>query len=328
VRDFPDSRTEELGAYLLDELEIGDRLTLIPGLRYDRFRLAPQPDAIYAADNPATTPTALDDDALSAKLALAWQASEALDLYLQYAEGFRAPPFEDVNIGLDIALFGYRAIPNPDLQPEDSAGLELGARWVVPGTRASVAVFSTDYRDLIESKVNLGVDPLSGRTIFQSQNRARARIRGAEASIEHQRPASWGARWLLRAALSWAEGEDLTSGEPLNSVDPGELLAAAALEAGDGRWRVELVGTAVDGKDQVDDPASGRLFRTPGYGLLDLYLSRRIGRRLTLTLGVRNLTDRAYWRWAAVNGLLDNDPVVDLVAAPGRSATLALRAAL
>jgi hemoglobin/transferrin/lactoferrin receptor protein len=51
------------------------------------------------------------------------RASELWSVYGQYAEGFRAPPFEDANIGFDIPLFGFRAIPNPDLRSETSQGL-------------------------------------------------------------------------------------------------------------------------------------------------------------------------------------------------------------
>ena len=325
VRDFPNSTVTELGAYAMDELALAPRLTLIPGLRYDRFELVPHPDAVYQADNPATTPTALRDEAISPKLALAWSVGDASDLFLQYAHGFRAPPFEDVNIGLDIPLFGYRAIPNPDLVPEESDGLELGWRWLAPRTRVEVALFRSDYDDLIESRVNLGVDPGSGLTIFQSQNLASARIEGVEASIEHQRAGPAGSRLRLRAALALVDGEDRSTGAPLNSVDPGELVASAALDAASGRWSLELIGTGVEAKDEVTDPVGTTLFRSPGYGVFDLYLNLRPNARLNVTLAVHNLADQVYWRWASVNGLAASDPVVPLLSASGRSASITFR---
>jgi hemoglobin/transferrin/lactoferrin receptor protein len=325
VRDFPRSTTDTVGAWAQDEFVVADRLTVLPGLRYDYSHLDPDPDAIYIADNPATTPTPLTEQAVSPKLGLQWAATDDLDLFAQYAHGFRAPPFEDVNIGLDIALFGYRAIPNPDLKSERSQGLELGLRWLAPRSRAELVLYRTDFEDLIESKVNLGVDPISGKTIFQSQNRDQARIQGVEASASHELGLGASGTLALHGALAWSEGEDSTTGAPLNGVDPAELVVGARWRSPAERWSLELIGTAVDGKDEVDDPPGVTLFRTPGYGVLDLYLNLTPNDRVTVTLGLQNLTDRAYWRWSTVRGYAANDPVVDLLSAPGRNLTMSLR---
>jgi len=44
------------------------------------------------------------------------------------AHGFRAPPYNDVNIGFTNLAFGYTAIPNPNLKSETSRGVEAGLR--------------------------------------------------------------------------------------------------------------------------------------------------------------------------------------------------------
>ncbi len=92
-------------------------------------------------------------------------------MFAQYARGFRSPPFEDANIGLDIPLFNIRAIPNPDLIPETSDGFELGIRVASRRLSGSLSAFNNDYDNFIETKVNLGPDPETGVLIFQSQNR-------------------------------------------------------------------------------------------------------------------------------------------------------------
>jgi hemoglobin/transferrin/lactoferrin receptor protein len=340
VRDFPLSTTDTIGAWVQDEFVVAERLTVLPGVRFDYSHLDPDPDPIYLADNPSTTPTPLTEQAVSPKLGLQWAASDALDLFVQYAHGFRAPPFEDVNIGLDIALFGYVAIPNPDLESERSEGLELGLRWLAPRNGAELVLYRTDFEDLIESRVNLGVDPISGKTIFQSQNRDAARIQGVEARGHHEWRSATAGAFVLHGALAWSEGEDSNTGAPLNSIDPAELVLGVEWRAPSQRWSVELIGTAVDGKDEVEDPPGVTLFQAPGYGVLDLYLnltpdgfgsgcrsggSRDCEPRVVVTLGVQNLTDRAYWRWSSVQGFAATDPVVDLLSAPGRSVTASLR---
>jgi len=48
VKDFPDSDTVRFGLYIQDEIEFGETVTLIPGLRFDTYNLNTSPDEIYA----------------------------------------------------------------------------------------------------------------------------------------------------------------------------------------------------------------------------------------------------------------------------------------
>ena len=67
------------------------------------------------------------------KLGVTYRFSDSLGGFFQYAHGFRSPPPEDVNIGLELPLFNVRAIPNPGLKPEKSNGYEVGLRCRVGG---------------------------------------------------------------------------------------------------------------------------------------------------------------------------------------------------
>jgi hemoglobin/transferrin/lactoferrin receptor protein len=124
VRDFPNSRTDEFGVFLQDEVGLADgRWEVIPALRWDRYELDPKPDQVWQEDNPDTPVVSVHEDQLTPRLGILYHPGENWTLYGQYSRGFRAPPFEDANIGLDIPLFGIRAIPNPDLKSETSDGL-------------------------------------------------------------------------------------------------------------------------------------------------------------------------------------------------------------
>src|SRR5690606_13379075 len=220
VRDFPDSRTTELGMFWQDEILLGEYWAVVPGLRWEKYRLRARADVLWREDNPGTTPATSDDSRLTSKLGLRWQRRDLI-VYGQYAEGFRAPPFSDVNIGLYLPVFNYLVLANPDLRPERSRGLELGLRWAGWHAQASLAVYENRYRDLIESRANLGVD-VSGRLVFQSVNRARARIRGVELEgrwwLEAWSPRARG--WYLDALAHWVEGEDTVRDVPLNTISP------------------------------------------------------------------------------------------------------------
>lgn len=320
VRDFPISRVRAAGLYLQDDWRPGDRRwSLIPALRADWYQLAPRVDPLYAADNPNTRPVGIEQLSLSPKLGLGFRARDDLTLFLQYAHGFRSQPFEDVNIGLDLPQFRYRAIPNPDLRPERSDSLEAGLRFSGEVLTGSMSAFTSRYRDFIESRVNLGVDPASGYTLFQSRNVARARIEGAEAAIDFAlgawRPALAG--WAARAAGSWARGEDRTRAQPLNTIDPARGTLGLRYRSPTGRLGGGMDITWSAAKSRLAD-ATGMLFRPGGWTTVDLTLQWQAGERLRIQAGLFNAMDRRYYDWPAVRGRVAGDPLLALYREPGR----------
>jgi hemoglobin/transferrin/lactoferrin receptor protein len=326
VRDFPRSTTTTFGVYLQDEFRPwSGRLTVLPALRLDHYRLRPKEDALYREDNPRQTPVSLTHTSLTPRLGVTWRVTEELALFGQYVRGFRSPPFADVNIGLDVALFNYRAIPNPDLRPEKSNAFEIGLRSTREALSGSVSLFYTRYRDFIESRVNIGVDPATAATLFQSRNLARAEIWGAEAEgiarLGDWIPAL--APWSLRFAVSYARGSDLERDRPLNSVDPLKAVVGLRYAAPDGVWDAELLTTAVAAKDRVSDGAAP-LVRTAGFVTVDLLAQWRITERLTAQAGLFNLTDRSYLEWTDVRERVASDPLLELYRRPGRNASISI----
>lgn len=316
LRDFPISRSSERGVYLEDTVSVGD-WTVIAALRADTYEIDPHADAMYLEDFGFNDVVDIHDSAISPKLGLIYHASDWMDVYAQYSQGFRAPPYEDANIGLDLPLFNVRAIPNPDLESERSAGIDIGFRLKGSYGTASLSLFRTDYDDFIESKVRLGIDPDSGRLLFQSQNIDRARIEGIEAGAE----VTLGriAEGLtLGGSFYMARGRNRDSGLPLNSVGPAQAALSANWTSGDGRWRLRLRGTrATDWSDRNE--SAGALFDPGAHTLVDVFVARRIGERTTLRAAVLNATDETYWAWSDTRGLAPDDPVIPFLARPGRS---------
>ncbi len=326
LRDFPNSDVIQAGAFAQDEIRFGDgRWSVIPALRVDYYDLSPKPDSLYREDNPNTPVVGLNDTSISPKLGLTRRFGESLSAYFQYSNGFRAPPPEDVNIGLDLPLLNIRAIPNPDLKSERSNGYEIGLRYESTALRFTACGYYTDYDDFIESKVNLGADPETKVIIFQSQNIARARIYGTEVSATAS-AGEWAAAlsgWTARLSAAWSKGEDLERKQPLNSVDPGSALVSLAYESASGAWRGELVTTAVAAKREVDRSRVD-LYRTGSYVTLDLLGQANLGHGLTLYAGLFNLTDQDYIEWADVRGRPVGDPLIPYYTRPGRNASVTL----
>jgi len=327
VRDFPISDLSEAGLYLQDEWQPQEGFTLIPALRADLYHLEPVVDATYAADNPTQRPASIRQRSLAPKLGASARVADDLLLFLQYSHGFRSQPFEDVNIGLDLPQFNTRAIPNPDLKPEKSDSIELGLRNSGGAVTGSASIYYSRYRDFIESKVNIGQEPQTGTTLFQSQNIGRAEIHGAEATFDFDLGA-----WtdLLRGlsgrlSAAWTRGKDVARNVPINSIDPARGTVRLRFDAPSARWLAQLAVTAVDGVDRVDE-SRGPLFQPSGYLTIDLTGQWRINDRLRLNAGVFNLADRNYYEWADVRGRAPNDPLLELYQQPGRNASVTLTA--
>lgn len=321
LRDFPVTDTDEWGVYLEDTMMMRD-FTVIAALRSDHYALSPRADAIYAEDNPAAEPVSLSESDLSPKFGLVWHPTETFDLFLQYAHGFRAPPFEDANIGLDIPLFNVRAIPNPDLGSERSDGWDAGLRIRGDSAYLHVGLFHTRYHDFIESKVRIGADPDSGRLLFQSRNLSETHIQGIEGSFGAALP-GLPETFRVNGSFYAARGENHDSGQPLNSVGPAQAVLGLNWRSPDGHRQLRLAATLTDAWTRRDETA-GELFEPAGQTVLDLFLSQAVGERATVRAGLMNLTDRTWWRWSAVRGLAPDDPLLPALAQPGRSLSIGL----
>lgn len=321
---FPRSRVVEAGIYAQAELALADgRLSLVPGLRWDLYRLdADQDDPIYLSGNEGTLlPVDLDESALSPKLGLIYRLGPVWNLRAQYAHGFRAPPFSAVNTGFTHLAGGLTRLPNPDLSPETSDGIELGARAGWRKGSFGIVGFYTDYTDFIELVV-LGFNPVTGLLEFQHRNVRDARISGVEARGD----ARLGDRWWLRGGLAWLRGEDLVSERPLSSVPPPQLNLGLRRTSAAGRWSGEIATTFV-ARQRVDTTADREIdqFQPPAYALVDLYGTLELTRRFTLQAGVLNLFDSKHWNWPNVIGREEDSPGLDRYTGPGVHVTAAVR---
>lgn len=325
TRDFPLSTTDRIGAFAQDEIALAaERLTLILALRFDRFRTRAQADAAFLSGSAGRIPVDSADQALSPRLGLLYRASPSTTFSAQWASGFRAPPASDINIGLSSLPSGYAVIPNPDLKAERSRGLELGVRGRYPRFEVTATAFETHYRDLILSRAALPcpADPrcVPGATgTFQSQNVARARIRGAEAS------ALWRVRgpWSVQAAASHARGDDTSRNVPLNTIEPTRLVAGVFYD--DNGFSAAFHVSHAWAKERIDSRA-GTLFAPPAYTVVDLTASWQVHPRVRISAGVFNLTDRKYWLWSDVRDVLNPGATIDRYTQPGRNASVLLRA--
>ncbi len=322
VRDFPVSRTREWALFAQADIALLDgALRLVPALRYDDYRLAPSLDPIFAGDNPGFVPVGLDAQRWSPKLGLVWSFSDAISLYANAASGFRAPPYDDANLGFTNVASGYAALPNPDLKPETSRGVDVGLRGEHVAWQWTVAAHATRYRDFIDSRRNVGIDPATGLLLFQSVNRARVDTWGAEASARLALDDLGWRGGYLRFAASRTRGVDRTADLWLASIDP----LRAVLGAG---WRgdaagVELVASAAARQRDIGDASA---FVAPGYAVIDVIADWTLSSTWRVEAAVFNVGDRRVWDAADTAGVPASSTVLDRYTHAGRNARVTLTA--
>ncbi|WP_426281034.1 TonB-dependent hemoglobin/transferrin/lactoferrin family receptor [Lysobacter soli] len=323
VRDFPVSDTTQAALFVQDEMSFaGGTFRLIPAVRVDYYKLEPKPDAIFTDDNPGVEVAELSETSVSPKLGAVWHFSQDWSLFGGYQHGFRAPPYSDVNLGFTNLQFGYTAIPNPDLKPEKSNGVELGLRFSNEAVYAEVSGYYNRYDDFIESSVQVSAPPQTPLIVFQSQNIEDAEIHGIEvrAGVDLGAYSDALAGWSVRGAAAWSKGEDRTTNEPLPSIDPLRATLGVAYDAD--AWGVELAGRFAARKDDL--PAANQ-FEVPGYGVVDLLAHWNFAPGAVFDVGVFNLADRKYWDAADVpSGTLASSAVLDRYTSSGRNVGVSL----
>ncbi|AKX52291.1 TonB-dependent receptor domain-containing protein [Thiopseudomonas alkaliphila] len=207
--------------------------------------------------------------------ALIVPVNENHELTLSYAEGFRAPTFNDL-----YSRYGNVYIGNSDLRAEKSKNYELRYRGHLSSNLSlEASVYRTNFQDLIAS----GKDQATG--IDSKRNVDKARINGFEASLLHK-------VYDLDGSLniSIIDPRDRKSGHQLPrrakrtlSYDLDKQLGAFGMGA---TWK--LASSSYNKADNARAIA--------GYGTLDLRGSWQANDELGFDLRLGNIFDKGYTR--------------------------------
>jgi len=185
--------------------------------------------------------------------------------------GFRAPDASD--------RFGFGG--NPDLQPETSRSVEVGARVrAQAGWELSATAFDNRLDDLI---VFSDPDGFSGPAPGRNENVDSARNRGLELTAR-----VGGRSWQFAAEAVVQDPENRDTGRQL--ARRAKQTATLTLSHAVGRWQVALEALAVG--ERPDSDFSDTVI--PGYAIASLRAAGAVARRWRLALRLENLFDRDY----------------------------------
>ena len=322
---FPDTQYTLAGAFVQDEIEWG-AVSIIPGLRYDRFKLSADPTGYTG------TIVSLSDSAVTPRLGAIWKLADVFSPYVHWAKGFRAPTPSQVNNGFENTAAGYRSVGNPNLKPEKADSIEAGFRGRVDGAwgglRYQVLGYDNRYTDFISQQVISGtgipgVDPL----VYQYVNYSKARIRGIEARAEWQ----LGQVWAVKAGTALSRGHSEAGGvkTPLDTVEPLRTVLGVRYDAGPWELRADALHTQHKQASRISTSSTASTtddyFASPAATVINLGASWRPIANLTLNANVNNVFDKKYWNWSDVRGQLASSTVLDAYSAPGRNVQVSAR---
>ncbi|MEP6785581.1 MAG: TonB-dependent hemoglobin/transferrin/lactoferrin family receptor [Sphingomonadales bacterium] len=319
TRAFPPTDYVLAGAYIADTIEIADgRFTLFPALRFDYYKLTPKPDAL----TPALPSAAQDGSRVSPKLGVMVKIGGGANVFVNYAQGFKAPSPTQVNQFFSNPAQGYTSVPNPNLRPETSETWEAGVRVANGPVRGSVTAFTGDYRGFISQEVVGGSFTPGDPAVYQFVNLNRVKISGGEASISVGKRAGLSGRF----AVSYSEGT-VTSPtgvrSPLLSIDPLKMVMGVGYDDPGRRFGGQVIAT-YSGQKELTAVTAATLYRPDEFLILDTTAYVRLGEIATVRAGVFNILDKKYSWWSDVRGLADTSTVKDAYTQAGRNASVSL----
>ncbi|SDH85448.1 vitamin B12 transporter [Pseudomonas flavescens] len=195
--------------------------------------------------------------------ALGYPLDARNELILSYAEGLRAPTFNDLY---------WPGGGNPNLRPETSKSYELQWRsQLAERTALQTSVYRTDLRDAING--------------WPAENVDKARINGFESSLHHELLG-----WQAALGLNFIDARDRSTGKQL--IRRAKRTLSLDVDRQFGNWSVGASWQAVS--SSYDDAANQR--KIPGNGLLGLRGSWQATPELAVGLKVDNLLDKTYSR--------------------------------
>lgn len=328
TRAFPTTNYTLVGIFAQDEIRIADGLlTLYPSIRWDHYKLSPENDPLFTT----FVPRGQSGSRATPRIGAVLKPVEAVRLFANYTQGFKAPEPNQINNGFANLVANYRSIPNPDLRPETSRSVEGGVRLIDDRGSLDVTVFSSRFRNFIDQIQIGGAFTPTNPAVYQYVNLGRVKIHGIEAKGDYRVYGDFG----LRAAASWAKGSVVQTGvagsRPLDSIEPFKFVGGVYFQPKDGPFRAEIVTTHSARKPQSRtnnscNTATTTCFTPPGFWIVDMTASYKIIENVTARAGLFNVFNKKYFWWSDVRGLTSTSIIRDAYSQPGRNFGLSLAA--
>ena len=265
-------RRENIEFYLQDDYFISDNLELLPGVRVQhdsdfgahaapKFNLMYRPDALSEIDGKIRS---------------------------GIGAGYRVPTLKERHYLFDHSALGYMIIGNPDLVPESSISLQLGAE-VHPSRdlMLEINLFHNEITDLIDTAYSEQASNAQGLSIFNYSNVNKAMTQGVDLSGSYQWLDAWQQSWQTNLSYSFLNSEDKATGKQLTRR-PAHLVKAKL------NYHLAAINTdfSLYGNYQTKEYLdAANLRQSPAYSTFDFKVNYFVTPQTRLFIGADNFTN-------------------------------------
>lgn len=309
---IPQYRLFGAGVYGLEQLTY-TRWQFTAGLRYDyRWQHAYQFGApvVISPDDERSW------QGLTGSLGAVYQIADGWSIASTAGTGWRAPNVSELfSAGVHQGAAQYE-LGDSSLSRERSYSVDATLRHVGKALRFEISAYQNRIDNFLFLRPSGVISTVRGTYAGYQYSETDARLRGVEASFL----VSPSARWSFYASGTLLRGVDRISGEPLYDMPADRVVANLRLYGGSTRRvrdpYIELGTTLVRSQDQVPSILPFPL-PTAGYALFNAEIGMRqllLGEQpFTLSLGVRNVFNKAHRDYLSRYRLFVDDPGRDVV---------------
>ncbi|GLQ54653.1 TonB-dependent hemoglobin/transferrin/lactoferrin family receptor [Devosia nitrariae] len=289
----PQGTDTKIGAFVQNEFVWDEKLTLIPGIRFDWRWLNPDDSTGLMQD--------MDDVAISPKFAALYKLTDAFGVFGSIAYTERLPTLDEIY---------STPYPSYGLEKEQATNYEAG--FTVSGydllqggdsLQVKTTGFYNDISNLIDRQCSSAAACAAGGFTSQYVNIDEAQIYGIEMELAYDSDYVF-----ATAGYTHIIGENTSTGDYLDTVAPDELaltlggkLPENGLSVG---WRARFVADPQDSADVDETATSGRV--SAAFNVHDVFLTWKPEtgplEGTTVNFGIDNVFDTQYKEY------LQNDP--------------------
>lgn len=289
---IPDSDRLGIGAFIQDEILVGENWVVTPGLRVDWI----ESETDGHPGHFITEEDSSDNYAVSGNLGLLYKLTDEVNLYSNVGRAFRAPTL------LELYFYGPHDVAqdfgDPNLDAETSWNFDFGVKVKTERVQAMTGVFYNIVDNYIAKEKQADDN-------YQYKNYDSVTLYGAEAGLDYE----LGHGFSTFASASYVFAEDDDTGAYLPEIPPLKCNYGIRYEkdlAEQQKLWIEFSGLSVSDQNKVNANEK----KTSGYTRLDLHAGVELGGNWSFIVGVENLTDELYYdhlstTWQDV-GLTDN----------------------
>ena len=300
---FPDDSTyDRFGGFFNWEVWLTERLLASAGVRYENANADGTLNDVSGTRIPFTR-TYQD---WVGSVGLTYELTPVVHLVGSISEGYRAPNLDDLTADNPV-LQNAQDLPSLDVEAEHSYTYEIGAKYDDSRLRLQAFYFWNDLQDaILRQAVDANGNPVpnvlgsNGVLVPGSSNFIRgnfdSEINGVEVAGEYL---LWN-NWSAYGNFWYTYGVDVERGDFFSRIPPTQGIAGLRWRDACRRCWIDVYAWMVRHQDryavQNNTDARFPVGGTPGYTTLNLSLGQTFGacNQHTVSLGLENITDRAY----------------------------------